>query len=135
MKFGRISRLISCFLVGGFEVIKNLNPSSRLAAGLTTEGAPDGQATCTSTTAGPRALVINRMKEPREEAETLLRAAARLALEEDKKVVLHVTIKGTGAWIIEADGGMKEALATGSSQARVHLTYASADVFLGLAHR
>lgn len=136
MKFQGISRLLSClFLVGGFEVIKILKPSSRLAAGLTAEGARDGQARCTSTTAGPRAPVIDRTKEPCEKAETLLRAAARLVLEEDEKVVLHVTIKGAGAWIIEADGGMKEALTTGSPQARVHLTYASADVFLGLAHR
>lgn len=135
MKFQRISKLLSCFLVGRFEVIKNLNPSSRLAASLITEGSRNGQANCTSTTAGPRAPVMDRTKEPCQKAETLLRTAARLALEEDENVVLHVTIKGTGSWIIEADGGMKEALATRSSQARVHLTYASADVFLGLAHR
>lgn len=78
------------------------------------------------------------------ESETLLRAAARVAAEEGgdrsqepdhQALVIHVTIKGLGSWVLSSASGVIEASPTEASRARLHLTYASEAVFLGLAHK
>lgn len=84
-------------------------------------------------------MIMESEKTSGEEAEDLLREAVRLALEEnagneDKEVAIHVTIKGTGAWIIDADG-LRDASTTEAPHAKLHLTYQSPNVFLGLAHK
>lgn len=76
-------------------------------------------------------------------SESLLRAAVRIAAEEggdrsqepDQALVIHVTIKGLGSWILSTSGGLSEASASEASRAKLHLTYASEAVFLGLAHK
>lgn len=84
-------------------------------------------------------MTIKGEKESGEEAETLLREAVKLALEEntgdgDKEIAIHVTIKGTGAWIIDADG-LRDSSATEAPHAKLYLTYQSSSVFLGIAHK
>ena len=76
------------------------------------------------------------------ESEFLLRGAARIAAEEDRSqepdhqaLVIHVTIKGLGSWVLSSTSGVSEASPTEASRARLHLTYASESVFLGLAHK
>lgn len=83
------------------------------------------------------------------ELEGLLKAAARIAAEETGTGIIHVIVNGdndkgylldtaagtlhqTGVGDDEAD---ELALAVEESRAKVHLTYASEDVFLGLAHK
>lgn len=77
------------------------------------------------------------------ESELLLRAAARIAAEEggdqsqepdQQALVIHVTVKGLGSWILSASG-VSEASPSETSRARLHLTYSSEAVFLGLAHK
>lgn len=79
------------------------------------------------------------------ESEALLRAAARVAGDETSArrqdaaaaevFVIHVTIKGTGSWTLDSLGEVHNALPPEASRARLHLTYASDEVFLGLAHK
>lgn len=78
------------------------------------------------------------------DSEFLLRGAARIAAEEegdrsqepdDQALVIHVTIKGLGSWVLSSTSGVSEASPTEASGARLHLTYASEAVFLGLAYK
>lgn len=72
------------------------------------------------------------------EAESLLRAAWNLARDAengDSDVSIQVTIKSAGSWIVDTTGGMRDSSPAESSRARLHLSYASADVFLDLAHK
>lgn len=82
------------------------------------------------------------------ESEVLLRAAARIAADETHVGDIHVIIQGTGdstsrSYLV---GGGEVApvdsvsdptgqLPSAAERARLHLTYASEDVFLGLAHK
>lgn len=74
---------------------------------------------------------------PERESQALLRAAWKVALDEavSSDVSIQVTIKGAGSWLVDTPGGVREALATEAVHARIHLTYASTDVFLGLAYK
>lgn len=81
------------------------------------------------------------------ESEALLRSAARIAGEENaakaaaagedaaQVVVIHVIIKGVGEWMLDTLGDVSQASPQQTARAKLHLTYASADVFIGLAHR
>ena len=78
------------------------------------------------------------------ESEVLLRAAARVFAEEggdrsqelgQEALVIHVTIKGLRSWNLSTSGCVSEASPPEVSRARLHLTYASEAVFLGLAHK
>lgn len=81
------------------------------------------------------------------ESEALLRSAARVAGEENaakaaaagedatQVVVIHVVIKGVGEWMLDTLGDLSQASPQQTARAKLHLTYASADVFIGLAHR
>lgn len=82
------------------------------------------------------------------ESEALLRAAARVAADDtsaenersqqaQETVVIHVTIKGVGSWTLNTLGEVRDTSSSseGTARARLHLTYASEDVFLGLAYK
>lgn len=81
------------------------------------------------------------------ESEALLRAAAKIAADDiasgrthgsisRESTIIHVVIKGLGSWTVDTLGDIREASQLETSPgARLHLTYASEDVFLGLAHK
>lgn len=83
------------------------------------------------------------------ESEALLRAAAKIAAEETGAGNIHVTVNGDNdkAYLLDTAAGTLRQTGVGDevaddvasaaevSRARVHLTYASEDVFLGLAHK
>lgn len=90
------------------------------------------------------------------ESEVLLKAAAKIAAHEtgaagkQQDVVatcIQVTLRGSRSFIfdvllgkvtevgVKSDGEDERAVAAAVSRARLHLTYASEDVFLELAHK
>lgn len=83
------------------------------------------------------------------ESEVLLTAAAKIAGEETGTGNIHVTVNGGNDkdYLIDTQAGTMRLTRIGNdvadelasagevSRARVHLTYASEDVFLGLAHK
>lgn len=83
------------------------------------------------------------------ELEGLLRNAAKIAAEESGTGNIHVIVNGDNdkAYLLDTASGTLRETGVGddvadelaseveASRARVHLTYASEDVFLGLAHK
>lgn len=82
------------------------------------------------------------------ELEGLLRGAAKIAAEETGTGIIHVVVNGENEYLLDtAAGTLQQTTGVGDdvaeelastmevSRARVHLTYASEDVFLGLAHK
>lgn len=78
------------------------------------------------------------------ESEILLRAAAKIAAAErgagasQETVSIHVTIKDSKAeYVVDTSGGevTDASSAAAVSQARLHLVYATEEVFLALAHK
>lgn len=85
------------------------------------------------------------------ESEALVWAAATVAKEESAAaaaapnatigaasadiVVIHIKIKGVGEWILDSTGDVRVPSTEDTLQANLHLTYASDEVFVGLAHR
>lgn len=77
------------------------------------------------------------------EPERVLRAAAKIAADEtgtgvvEQAAAIHVTINGNPypyECVLDTAGKYTEASPPEVSRARIHLTYASEEVFLGLAH-
>lgn len=81
------------------------------------------------------------------ELEGLLRGAAKIAAEEAGTGNIHVVVNGENEYLLDTAAGTLRQTGVGDdeaeelasavevSAARVHLTYQSEDVFLGLAHK
>lgn len=81
------------------------------------------------------------------ESEGLLWAASRVAREESAEkgpeeeiVVIHITIKGVGEWYLDSTGEIDKVQNGGidegaDNSASLHLSYASDEIFVALAHK